>query len=152
MVRGLRNPAIGNFEVETLINEPLGAVCRAIEDFFVFSDARPEDFLLLYFSGHGVTDEGGRRLYLTTVDTQLVHHSVRRATAVAEDFVKAAMQRSRSRRQVILLDCCHSGAFAEGLSKSTSLPELSSYFQGSGRMVLAGPPPQRSGEGCHCTI
>lgn len=51
----LRNPAIGGFEVETLLNETAARVSQKVEEFFVFSDSRPDDLLLLYFSGHGVT-------------------------------------------------------------------------------------------------
>jgi len=95
----LRNPGIGGFEVETLLNETAARVSQKVEEFFVFSDSRPDDLLLLYFSGHGVTDEEGK-LYFATADTQFVRHNVRRATAVGADFVDAVMRRSRSRRQI----------------------------------------------------
>jgi hypothetical protein len=136
LARVLRNPSIGGFEVETLINEKAAHVSEAIEEFFVFSDPKPEDLLLLYFSGHGVTDEEGQ-LYFATSDTQLVRQRVRRATAVGADFVNLVMRRSRSRRQVLLLDCCHSGAFAEGMRiKGHGMPGIETHFQGKGRMVL----------------
>jgi uncharacterized caspase-like protein len=135
LARVLENPAIGGFEVKTLLNEKAATVSQAVEDFFVFADPKPDDFLLLYFSGHGITDEEGQ-LYFATTDTQLVRQTVRRASAVGAEFVDAVMRRSRSRRQVLLLDCCHSGAFAGGMRLKGELPGLATHFQGKGRMVL----------------
>ncbi len=136
LARVLSNPSIGAFEVETLLNEKSGAVNQAIEDFFVFSEPKPDDFLLLYFSGHGITDEEGQ-LYLATSDTQMVRQSIRRVTAVGAEFVNTTMRRSRARRQVLMLDCCHSGAFAEAMSvKGQPLPGVETHFQGKGRVVL----------------
>ena len=132
----LGDPAIGGFEVETLLNEKSAVVSHTMEEFFVFSNPKPDDLLLLYFSGHGVTDEEGK-LYLATTDTQFARQSVRRSSAVSADFVDQVMRRSRSRRQILLLDCCHGGAFAEGMSLKGPLPGLESHFQGRGRMVLA---------------
>lgn len=135
LAKVLENPTIGGFEVETLLNENAGTVTKAIEEFLVFSDPKPDDLLLLYFSGHGITDEEGT-LYFATTDTQFVRQSVRRASAVSADFVDGVMRRSRSRRQILLLDCCHGGAFAEGMRLKGPLPGLETHFQGRGRMVL----------------
>jgi len=57
LARVLADPAIGGFEVQTLLNEPSYEVNRAIEAFFT---DRKRDDLLLYFSGHGIKDEEGR--------------------------------------------------------------------------------------------
>jgi uncharacterized caspase-like protein len=136
LARVLSNPLIGGFEVETIENARSAVVSHVVEEFFVFSDPRPGDLLLFYFSGHGVTDEEGQ-LYLATTDTQLVRQSVRRASAVGAGFINSVMQRSRARRQVLILDCCHSGAFAEGMRiKGVPLAGLDTHFQGKGRMVL----------------
>jgi uncharacterized caspase-like protein len=140
LARVLRDASIGGFEqVTTLLNETAAIVSHAIEEFFIFSDPKQDDLLLLYFSGHGVVDEEGH-LYLATADTQLVRQSVRRSSTVAAEFVDNTMRRSRSRRQVLVLDCCHSGAFAEGMRvKGELLPPLETHFraiQGKGRVVL----------------
>lgn len=131
----LKDPAIGAFEVQTLLDETSVVISQAIEEFFVFSEPKPDDFLLLYFSGHGITDDQGQ-LYFATRDTNLVRQHIRRATAVGAEFVNAMMRRSRSRRQALVLDCCHSGAFAETMRmKGEALPAMDTYFQGQGRMV-----------------
>jgi hypothetical protein len=76
-------------------------------------------------------------LYFATIDTQLVQHNVRRATAVGAHFVNEMMSRSRSRRQILLLDCCYSGAFKDGmLAKGDRRVGAGDQFQGQGRVVL----------------
>jgi hypothetical protein len=47
----LHDPAIGGFEVRTLLNEPAHEVNLAVEEFF--ADRLPDDLLLLHFSCHG---------------------------------------------------------------------------------------------------
>jgi uncharacterized caspase-like protein len=83
-------------------------VNEAVEEFFV--DSSRDDLLLLYFSCHAVKDEGGE-LYFATANTKLRRLG---STAVAAHFVNRRMSRSRSRRVVLLLDCCYAGAFERG--------------------------------------
>ena len=130
----LEDPAIGGFQVQTLIDQPSHKVSLEIESFY--DNRKRDDLLLLYFSGHGIKDADGR-LYFATIDTQLVQHNVRRATAVGAHFVNEVMSRSRSRRQVLLLDCCYSGAFKEGmLAKGDKRVGAGDQFEGQGRVVL----------------
>jgi hypothetical protein len=133
----LGDGVVGGFEVTSLLNQSSSLVSQAIEEFFRFSNPKPDDLLLFYFSGHGITDEDGR-LYFATADTRLAGQNVRGATAVAAEFVNDVMRRSRSRRQVLLLDCCYSGAFAEAMrAKGGDQVGAARHFQGEGRMVLA---------------
>src|SRR3954468_5089545 len=62
----LRDPMIGDFDVRTLLNEPAHEVNLAVEEFF--ADRRPDDLLLVHFSGHGVKDEDGE-LYFAASNT-----------------------------------------------------------------------------------
>jgi Caspase domain len=134
LARVLANPAIGGFQVQTLVNETSSRVNLEIETFC--DNRKHDDLLVLYFSGHGIKDTDGQ-LYFATTDTQLVRHSVRRATAVAASFVNQVMSHSRSRRQILLLDCCYSGAFKEGmLAKAGGGVGVGEYFEGRGRVVL----------------
>jgi Caspase domain len=105
----LRDPEIGDFEVRTLINRPNQEVALAVEDFF--ADRQPDDLLLLHFSCHGIKDENGE-LYFAMTDS-LLHRLA--ATAVPANFVNQRMTRSRSKRVVLLLDCCYAGAFERGM-------------------------------------
>jgi len=130
----LGDPESGNFLVQILVNKQSHRVDQAIETFF--SDRGRDDLLLLYFSGHGVKDEDGK-LYFATPDTK---RDRLMSTAVSASFVNDLMRRTRARTQVLLLDCCYSGAFAKGMiAKSgavgTSI-RTNDYFQGRGRVVL----------------
>ncbi len=127
----LKDPVIGDFDVKVLLNKPSYDVKLEIETFF--SDRKREELLLLYFTGHGIKDEDGK-LYFATKDTK---RKFIRATAVEANFVNDVMQRSRSRRQVLLLDCCYSGAFARGMvGKADRDIGTKERFSGSGRVVL----------------
>jgi hypothetical protein len=128
----LKDPTIGDFEVRTLLDEPSYKVNEEIQAFF--SDRGREDLLLLYFSCHGIKDEEGQ-LYFATSNTS---RKLLDATAISANFVNRMMFRSRSRRQLLLLDCCYSGAFAKGLvSRADKKIHTGDYFdEGRGRIVL----------------
>ena len=103
----LKDPAIGGFDIlEPLINQDERVVSRSVEKFF--SKKQHDDLLLFYFSGHGMLDEEGL-LYFALKDTDF---EVPRSSSLSAEFVREAMDRTRSERVVLILDCCHSGAFA----------------------------------------
>ncbi len=127
----LANPSIGEFEIKTLLNESSEIVRREIEIFF--SNRKRDDLLLLYFSCHGIKDQDGK-LYFSATDTDRI---LLRSTAIASNFVNEVMQASRSRRQLLLLDCCYSGAFARGMSAKAGMNiHTKEHFDGRGRVVL----------------
>jgi len=133
----LRDPKICGFEVTTLLNRPSREACEQIERFFL--DRKRDDLLLLYFSCHGIKDDDGL-LYFAAPDTRLVEHSrPLRSTALSADFVRSVMRASNSRRQVLMLDCCYSGAFAGAmLSKGdkSSAGVRDQFDQGRGMVVM----------------
>jgi len=134
LARVMADPAICGFQVRTLINEPSHKLNLEIEGFF--ADRQRDDLLLLYFSGHGIKDADGQ-LYFAATDTQFIQHNVRRATAVSAQFVNEVMSRSRARRQILLLDCCYSGAFKQGmLAKGDKRVGAAEQLEGRGRVVL----------------
>jgi Caspase domain len=125
----LQTPGIGGFdEVTPLLNEGLATVRKAIARFFDLKHR--DDLLVLYFSGHGVRDEQGH-LYLAVRDTE---RAVLAGTAIEASYVTTRMDRSASKRLVLVLDCCHSGAFGHG-SKSAQGAAVgtASAFEGTGR-------------------
>jgi WD40 repeat protein/tetratricopeptide (TPR) repeat protein len=130
----LLDPEIGAFDdVKLLVNMSADTIRRSISRFF--ANKTRDDLLLLYFSGHGVLDEYGR-LFLATKDTE---RSFLSGTAIPAGFITDEMDHSRSRRQVLVLDCCHSGAFARGSKGSTGASVgTASAFEGKGfgRVVL----------------
>jgi len=119
-------------EVNILLNQPEYIVRGTIDEFF--DQKKPDDLLVLYFSGHGVRDELGS-LYLAvknTIRTRL------RSTAIKSDYIREAMDQSRSKRQVLILDCCNSGAFSQGTKAATgvSIGTASAFEVGYGRIIL----------------
>ena len=124
----LKNPELGEFDqIDVLLNEDSVIAQRKIVEFF--SGKKVSDFLLFYFSGHGVLDDRGR-LFFTFPDTEL---EVLRGTSIASSFIADEMDNCRSKRQVVILDCCHSGAFMRG---SKGIPnravDTAQIFKGSG--------------------
>jgi Caspase domain len=125
----LKAPGIGAFdEVTPLLNEGLATVRKAIARFFDLKHR--DDLLFLYFSGHGVRDEQGH-LYLAVRDTE---RAVLAGTAIEASYVTARMDRSASKRLVLVLDCCHSGAFGYGSKAAQGAPVgTATAFEGTGR-------------------
>jgi hypothetical protein len=129
--RVLMDPEIGNFEVRTVLNQEAHVVRLAVEEFF--AERKPDDLLLLHFSGHGVKDDSGE-LYFAAADTRLLRLE---STAVSAAFVNRQMSRSRSRRVVLLLDCCYAGAFERGMvPKADKAVHVEEQFGGRGRAVI----------------
>jgi hypothetical protein len=127
----LEDRDIAGFEVTTLINEPHHVVGEAIADFY--GKARRDDLTLLYFTGHGVKDDEGR-LYLAMTNTR---RDALMFTAISAAQLNDAMESSPSRRKVLVLDCCYSGAFPAGrTAKADEGVQTLERFQGRGRAVL----------------
>jgi hypothetical protein len=127
----LEDPAIAGFDVTMLVNKPHYEVGEAIADFY--GAARRDDLTLLYFTGHGVKDDEGR-LYLAMANTR---REALMFTAISAAQLNDAMDASRSRRKVLVLDCCYSGAFPAGrAAKDDEGVQTLERFQGRGRAVL----------------
>ena len=128
----LDDKTIGSFdEVTPLINQTETRVRRAISTFL--TNKKPDDLVLLYFSGHGILDDRGR-LYLALKDTQV---NLLKATSISSSFVADEMDSCRSKRQILILDCCHSGAFARGTKgEQKAITETTFEGSGFGRVVL----------------
>jgi hypothetical protein len=127
----LKDPAIAGFDVTMLVNQPHYVVGEAIADFYTGS--RNDDLTLLYFTGHGLKDDEGR-LYLAMTNTR---REALMFTAISGAQLNDAMDASRSRRKVLILDCCYSGAFPAGrTAKADEGVQTLERFQGKGRAVL----------------
>ncbi|MGH3754102.1 MAG: caspase, EACC1-associated type [Pseudonocardiaceae bacterium] len=131
LTRVLDDPAVGDFIVKESLNEPSRAVRERIKDFF--ANRKHDDLLLLYFSCHGVLDRSGR-LYFVASDTR---NELLDSTGISARWVRRQMGKSRSRRIVLLLDCCYGGAFAAGPTRrSAGAGEILAQLGGRGRVVI----------------
>ena len=73
----LKDPSIGDYEVNILLDEPSHKIRSKIQAFF--SEREKDDLLLFYFAGHGIKDIDGT-LYLAGVDT---NPRILRATGIS---------------------------------------------------------------------
>ena len=128
----LSHAEMGGFdEVRLLENPERQPMEEAIDA--LFRNRQKDDLVLLYFSGHGIKDDTGK----FSLATRLTEKHRLRITAVAASFVHDVMSSSRSRRQVVILDCCFSGAFATGMmAKDDSSVDVKAQLGGEGRAVL----------------
>ena len=137
MRRVLVNPEMGNFaeaDVTMLKNPPRQHMEDAIYNLYANRDQ--DDLVLFYFSGHGVTVESGD-FYFSTSITRKNQGKLIPTSAVAATNVHSWMNQSKSKRLVVILDCCFSGAFAKGLTaKDSGTIDLQQYLGGEGRAIL----------------
>jgi len=128
----LEDPDVGGFAVEVAMDETEPELRRRIARFF--AGRKPDDLLLVHFSCHGVKDEGGE-LYLAASDTEV--GDLLSATGISSSWLSEQIGRSRSKRVVVLLDCCFSGSFPFGMrARATGQVDMHEYLEGRGRAVI----------------
>ncbi|MCG8368383.1 MAG: GUN4 domain-containing protein [Pseudanabaenales cyanobacterium] len=122
-------------QIQVLLDPDVQTMRVKIES--LFSDRSKEDLMVLFFSGHGIKDDWGK-LYFASQDTRKsTSGELIRATAVSASFVQELMSQSRCKRQVVILDCCFSGAFALGMeAKDSGIVDIETQLGGEGRAVL----------------
>ncbi|MFM2429932.1 MAG: hypothetical protein RLZZ511_1145 [Cyanobacteriota bacterium] len=129
----LVQPEIGGFaeaDVTVLLNPEPQGMREALER--LFAGRKADDLVVLYFSGHGVVDDFGT-FHLTTARTD---KGLLNSTAIPAGFVHGLMEGRGSKRQVVILDCCFSGAFANDMKAKGEAVNLQSQLGGKGRAVL----------------
>lgn len=111
----------------------------------LFRNAAPDDTVLLYYTVHGLRDSHGD-LHFALPQTDV---GVLEVNSLEASFVLTQMNRSRSQRQILILDCCYSAAFmvthiagsAEEKAKRGESADLkkTDFIEagGQGRYVLA---------------
>ena len=120
----------------------------AIIDFFQDPNTKSKDTLVMYFSGHGIPDGRGSH-YLASSD---IEPSVPARRGVKFDDLYHFMDASISKKLVLMLDCCYSGAASLagsslGMSDIDSIAKSGStaisntlgkgFEEGRGRYILA---------------
>ena len=123
-------------------------VRKAFVDFA--AQAGPEDILLIYLSGHGITyppnSEQGQFYYLTTdiSSDKLDDPVILQNQAIAQDTLLAWLREVRARKQVLILDACQSGQVVDRLEAGQKMlnPDqeraLERMKDRSGLFILAG--------------
>jgi len=134
----LADPGVGAFTVTLLLDRTAHEIRLGVEDFL--ANRGHDDLLVLYLSCHGIRDKRGR-LYFAATDSRKTHLG---ATGVESSWLLDQLDECRARRQVVILDCCFSGAFAVGAKGEPEI-DLQRHLlsQGRGRAVLTA---SRAGE------
>jgi hypothetical protein len=123
----LQDGSRGNFDsIELSLNEDFLAVRDRLSRFFL--DRSPDDVLLLYYSGHGILGRGNR-LFLATSGSNLDAPQTR---SISAREIREFIEESRAQRQIVVLDCCHSGAFAEHAKAAVPPPAVTPNTFSSG--------------------
>jgi uncharacterized caspase-like protein len=122
----LSDSELGAFGVTTVVDRPAQETRIAIDEFL--SVQRPGDLSLVYLSCHGLMD-ARRRLYFAAADTRKERLA---ATGIEARWLLDQLDECRARRQIVILDCCFSGAFAGG-SKGDDDVGIGDRLLGDGR-------------------
>jgi len=141
----LRDPEIGAFEVQQLVDADLSILMRSMEQFF--GSAQPNDVRLLYFSCHGIVNHRGDQFHFAVraTDPEWPAHS-----SIAASFVHGLMESCRARSIIVILDCCYSGRFLPGAKGGGGPDGFAEALAGHGRVVItAGTRTQEAYEGDH---
>lgn len=103
------------------------------------NDAREDEFVIIFFSGHGGRVGGSPTSVLLAAD---YHSSDIAGTAVSEAELTSCLKSIRASRLLVVLDACHSGG--AGNLKAPDLEvlgfaekSLSAFAEGKGRVVIA---------------
>ncbi len=134
LAKVLGDPKIGGFEVTTLVDEKAQVLRRQIAR--LYKGRKRNDLLVLYYSGHGIKDEQSGELYLAAKDTET---DIPSAASIEAAWVERQLDKSNSRRKVVILDCCYAGAFPRGAKAITGgTAGTQDAFAGSGygRVIL----------------
>jgi formylglycine-generating enzyme required for sulfatase activity len=129
----LENPLMGGFDsVEKLIDPDHSKMGETIETWLRSRDKK--DLILLYIAGHGVKDVA-RQLYFAASTSRKVEGELVTSTAVSAQNVQGWL-RTSAKRQIVILDCCFSGAFGDLLAQDDGSVDVESALGAEGRVVL----------------
>jgi hypothetical protein len=102
----LRDPERGNFEVHEFLDQPRQEIMHDVAE--ALDRSASGDLVLIYYSGHGMLDRGGR-LCLATADTRR-GAALMTASSIPASQLSDLVDASDCDQVVLLLDCCFSGA------------------------------------------
>lgn len=98
----------GDFACEVIADFQYTEIKKRISRFI--RELQPADTGLLFYSGHGVTGVGTRKIYLCTYETSPDEPNV---AGFSDDEVQEFIRPSKASALVVIIDSCYSGAFAD---------------------------------------
>ncbi|HKN99698.1 MAG TPA: type VII secretion protein EccCb [Pseudonocardiaceae bacterium] len=128
----LLDTEVGGFDtVGVVLDDSKAEIERRIEE--LFAGRGPDDLVLLYLSGHGLKNDHDK-LFFAACNTELDRPY---ATAVAASAVQGMLEESQAGKKAVLLDCCYSGAFSNGLTaRSSTAIDYEAQLLGRGTYVI----------------
>jgi len=142
VARFLRDPercAYPPEQVSLLVSEDANRnrILSALAELVEQTIDRPDSTVFVYFSGHGVYSPA---YYLLPFGYDIDNLD---STAIAESELTAALRQLRSKKLIVVLDCCHAGGFGdvalpETIEKGPPPPSLMDALkEGGGRVIIA---------------
>jgi hypothetical protein len=127
----LGDSEIGGFAVVNVTDPTSRRAKIAIQEFL--SGRLVDDMVVIYLSCHGIRNVDGA-LYFVAYDTQ---KALLESTAVEAQWLLERFDKCAARSQVLILDCCFSGAFAMRAKggEQSDLDDLIKHH-GRGRAIL----------------
>jgi hypothetical protein len=87
---------------------------------------KPNDIVVVYLAGHGLNGSGNdNSYYFLTCDARnadISDPAVRNATTISDSDITGWIKTSPARKQVMILDSCHSGKVEDDLTKPRDVP------------------------------
>jgi tetratricopeptide (TPR) repeat protein len=106
MGKVLADPDIGAFDVTLVVDGCLQEIRLAVQGFL--KERHRDDTIVVYLSCHGLLDEEQDELYFAATDTRM---DLLAASGLEAKWLSARLAECRAAKQVVILDCCNSGAF-----------------------------------------
>lgn len=146
MAEVLVDAGIGAFEVTSVVDRSAQEIRLAVQDFL--EERHRDEVVVVYLSCHGLLDKQDR-LYFAAQDTRKDRLA---ATGVEAKWLWDRLEECRAASQIVILDCCNSGAFGRSGGKGEADTDLRLHERftthARGRAVLtASRANQRSWEG-----
>jgi len=127
----LSDEAIGGFsELLVVKNEPSHAALRKVHQ--VLRKAGRDDFVLIYYAGHGKTDLAGK-LHLATTET--VSDELE-TTSIPAQRIRSLIDNARTTKVALILDCCYSGAIEKTFLRGDVEDQLNLMAGGRGTFIM----------------
>lgn len=134
LAEALEDPNMGGFELTTCFNRSCAAVLEEIEG--LFRRKQNDDLLLIYYAGHGLKDDFGDLFYACR-NTKMHRF---RSSSVSAAFIRSEMDKCKSNRIMMILDCWYSAVFDETPSSGaigSRAGTEQAFGPGEGRVILS---------------
>ncbi len=140
-IRQASSTLFGNVRITSLYEQNLTRenVIRMLDQ--VTSSSKPDDVFVLYYAGHGIAmeDEGKNSFYFVLPEvTQMTRTDNILSHGLSSAEFRERLSAIPATKQMILVDACNSGAFAEGFAVRGAAEEiaLKQLARASGSVIL----------------